>query len=111
MEASTVAGTNRFAMWRNRGQRARLAVDVDAERCFVVYVREQLLLVLELQVRPQPLVQRFAERAALGIVIDTFRVQESGGGPLTSDYPGLRHEALVQGWFAAPSVAGSSGAR
>ena len=62
----------------------------------MVDLRKEPLLVLELEVRSQPRVQRFPEGAALRVVVHAFRVQEAGNPVLTPEHPRLRQEALVQ---------------
>ena len=81
-------------MEERRG-RVGVSVDVDAEQRFMVDFRKQPLLVLELEVIPQPPVQRFSERAALRVVVHALRVQEPGYAALGPDHPRLRQETLV----------------
>ena len=77
-------------------EQADVAVDVDAEQRLVMHVREEPLLVLELEVRPQPRVQGFPERATLRVVVHALRVQEARDAVPAADHPRLRQEALVQ---------------
>ena len=79
-----------------RGVGSHAAVDVDAEQRFVMDLRKEALLVLELKVRPQPRVQRLPKRAAFRVVVYAFRMQEARDAGLASDHPRLGDEALVQ---------------
>lgn len=53
-------------------------VNVDAEQRLVVHLSEELGLIPELKVRAQSRVRLSSIGATLGIVVDIFRVQESG---------------------------------
>ena len=79
-----------------RGIGSHVAVDVDAEQRFVMDLRKEPLLVLELKVRPQPRVQRRPQRAAFRVVVHALRMQEARDATLASDHPRLGYEALVQ---------------
>ena len=54
------------------------AVDIHAKRYIVVDLAEELFLVYKLKVCPQSRIYFVSKRPTLGIVIDSFGVQEAG---------------------------------
>ena len=56
---------------------------VHTEQRVMVNLREQLLLVLKLKVRPQPRVQRLPKHPALRIVVHPFWMQETRHSPFS----------------------------